>query len=132
MEVIGKNDGVHVCCSRMYVCGVQQLPADVWARQSPSFRNEITRVALQVKTAAAVLCLFRCVALSHGEMVPAVSLFSELQEQLTTHSRKIESGRPGWTSDKHDRHTFKGQSLLTPQQLRDQLKVRFYVSAASA
>jgi hypothetical protein len=63
---------------------------------------------------------FRCVALSHGQMVPAVSLFSEVQRELATHSRKI--GEWPQVAESVEAHSFKGQSLLTPQQLRDQLK----------
>jgi hypothetical protein len=63
----------------------------------------------------------RCVALTHGKMVPAVEDFSQKQELL-------ERGRAialdsGSSLDEEEDLTFKGERLLTHQQLRDELRV---------
>jgi hypothetical protein len=63
----------------------------------------------------------RCRALSHGEMVPAVQDFCQQQEQLEgtpTASDDASGGEEG-----RGRFTFKGEALISPQQLREQLKV---------
>lgn len=65
----------------------------------------------------------RCQALTHGKMVPAVVDFSQQQERLLDRS----SGTDDPPSSSHDEGqeglVFKGEPLITPQQLREQLTV---------
>lgn len=72
---------------------------------------------------ARATALRRCQALSQGMMIPAVSSFSEVQDALTTGSRR-RGLRPAAPEAEAPAGAlvFKGQSLLTPEQLRDQLK----------
>jgi hypothetical protein len=74
---------------------------------------------------ASVWC--RCQALSHGEMVPAVRDFS-YHQSLLMDSPQAEAQFPPTTDaneqDPNSTYIFKGDVLITPQQLREQLKVR--------
>lgn len=66
----------------------------------------------------------RCVALSHGKMVPAVEDFSQKQALLERSGGAVstsssDEARPGPAEEL----LFKGDRLLTAEQLRAQLEV---------
>jgi hypothetical protein len=63
----------------------------------------------------------RCIALSHGKMVPAVEDFTQKKEMI---QRSENAALASVSSvDEADELVFKGERLLTADQLRDQLKV---------
>jgi hypothetical protein len=64
----------------------------------------------------------RCRALTHGQMIPAVQDFSQQQQLLDRSEAHTLPEAAGSAEDPNSTYSFKGEPLLTPQQLRDQLK----------
>eukprot|EP00892_Ulva_mutabilis_P003852 jgi/Ulvmu1/1839/UM119_0058.1 len=103
-----------------YGCGVQlqfQDPAH------PGFVDEGEYTKKQKhKQQHTILCA-RCQALTHGKMVPAVIDFSQQQERLLDRSSKSVDTSSSSRDEDSEEFIFKGEPLITPQQLREQLKV---------